>query len=427
MEYAHDSTSNSYLEDLLTKHNVQGLSIARLDGKTITTLCAGLSDRDKKIPVTPSTWLQQASLSKTIATAYAVSYYQKRNISMSTKVIDVLSRLNSPFVLEVAPGVPKEWLHELKLYHLVNHTGLGLHYVNGVPPNRTGGFPAVVELLQGKHEKELGYPKIMLEKRPGTQFGYSGAGFMLLQHILETEQNGKPIHDILSEWLIEFDVQPEEIGFNQSDITSTVPTSKQVEIAHGYLEDGSEVQGTRLMFPPLAAGGHGTPRGLCTFLYHLAQAYNMPSGHTSGAIQSEHVHEMLDNSVDLGAFHFMYSTMGLGVFITKAGENRFMLHQAANDGFRGLFLICYDGPDAGRGFVVLSNGNNNAMFLNAELSTWLCKTMGFQGMDWSLLTSRVEDFDIANMKQEEIVNLGLKDLVLKAFVQPDESENTSRL
>ena len=64
------------------------------------------------------------------------------------------------------------------------------------------------------------------------------------------------------------------------------------------------------MFPPLAAGGHGTPRGLCTFLYHLAQAYNMPSGHTSGAIQSEHVHEMLDNSVDLGAFHFMYSTMG---------------------------------------------------------------------------------------------------------------------
>jgi Na+-transporting NADH:ubiquinone oxidoreductase subunit D len=41
--------------------------------------------------------------------------------------------------------------------------------------------------------------------------------------------------------------------------------------------------------------------------------------------------------------------------------------------------------------------------------------MRFQGMDWSLLTSRVEDFDIANMKQEEIVNLGFKDLVLKAF------------
>ena len=47
--------------------------------------------------------------------------------------------------------------------------------------------------------------------------------------------------------------------------------------------------------------------------------------------------------------------------------------------------------------------------------------MGFQGMDWSLLTSKVEDFDIANMKQEEIVNLGLKELVFKAFIQGDES------
>ena len=47
--------------------------------------------------------------------------------------------------------------------------------------------------------------------------------------------------------------------------------------------------------------------------------------------------------------------------------------------------------------------------------------MGFKGMDWSLLTSKVEDFDIANMKQEEIVNLGLKELVFKAFIQGDET------
>ena len=91
------------------------------------------------------------------------------------------------------------------------------------------------------------------------------------------------------------------------------------------------------------------------------------------------------------------------------------------------FQVCFDGPDAGRGFVLLSNGNNNAMFLNAELSTWLCKSMNFTGMDWSLLTSKVEDFDIGHMKQEEIVNLGLKDLVLKAFVQNVDAEKRSRL
>lgn len=45
----------------------------------------------------------------------------------------------------------------------------------------------------------------------------------------------------------------------------------------------------------------------------------MPFGQGSGGILSDHVHEMFDHSVDLGCFDFMYSKMGLGVFITKAG------------------------------------------------------------------------------------------------------------
>ena len=48
--------------------------------------------------------------------------------------------------------------------------------------------------------------------------------------------------------------------------------------------------------------------------------------------------------------------------------SRWMLHQAANDGFRGVLLVCFDGPDADngpRGLVVLANGDNQAMLLVA--------------------------------------------------------------
>ena len=48
--------------------------------------------------------------------------------------------------------------------------------------------------------------------------------------------------------------------------------------------------------------------------------------------------------------------------------DRWMLHQAANDGFRGVLLMCFDGPDADsgpRGLVVLANGDNQAMLLVA--------------------------------------------------------------
>ena len=70
--------------------------------------------------------------------------------------------------------------------------------------------------------------------------------------------------------------------------------------------------------------------------------------------------------------------MGVGMFVFEvassnpsAGPNKWMLHQAANDGFRGLLLVCFDGPDAAdgpRGCVVLCNGDNQGMLLNAAIT-----------------------------------------------------------
>lgn len=150
----------------------------------------------------------------------------------------------------------------------------------------------------------------------------------------------------------------------------------KIEFASGYLDDGSLVKETRLMFPPLAAGGHSTTRGLLIFLSHLAKAYHLPAGTASGPMTHEAARAMLDGPVDLGCFAFMHSRMGLGVFVAQAGQNRIMMHQAANDGFRGLYMVCFDGPDAGKGFVVNANGDNKAMFMNCELTRALLQRMG---------------------------------------------------
>ena len=418
--------TRAFLRAALRKHGVAGTSIGVLDGASITTLCAGTAARGS--PMAPDTWLQQASLSKTIAAAFMITYFRGKGVDpLRTPVVDVLARLSSPFRLVCAPGVPERFLRELMLSHLVNHTGLGLHYVPGVPPSRSGGFPPVLELLQGQHEAELRYPHIMLEKRPGTKFAYSGAGFMLLQHILELEHGGRPIADILAPWLVQCGVHGHDLGFDQVD-PARGAAETPVTIAHGYREDGSPVTDTRLMFPPLAAGAHGSPQALCRFLYHLARAYRMPAGTKSGPIPHETARTMLDNAVDMGAFDFMHSRMGLGVFVTLVGPNRFMLHQAANDGFRGVFFVCFDGPDAGRGFVLLSNGDNNAMFMNCELCRALLKRLRVEGMDWSALNLGGDGgFDTTGLKQEEIVNLGIKQLVLEACVQPGSKGTISRL
>ncbi len=57
-----------------------------------------------------------------------------------------------------------------------------------------------------------------------------------------------------------------------------------------------------------------------------------------------------ENLVELGSFAFMHSLAGPGVFVARAGPNKIMLHQAANDGFRGVYMVVFDGPDVDKGF-----------------------------------------------------------------------------
>ena len=105
------------------------------------------------------------------------------------------------------------------------------------------------------------------------------------------------------------------------------------------------------------------------------------------------------------------------------GGSKWMLHQAANDGYRGVYLVCFDGPDAAegpRGVVVFSNGDNNAMFLNCDICRHLLRSpTAFApplcGLDWSRVAAMDGGFETSGLKQEEIVNLGLKELVLNAF------------
>ncbi len=113
--------------------------------------------------------------------------------------------------------------------------------------------------------------------------------------------------------------------------------------------------------------------------------------------------------------------MGLGVFVATAGNNKIMLHQAANDGYRGVYMICFEGIDNGKGFVLLNNGDNPGVLLQCELCRYLLGSNGlkFHGINfqqWEDDNGGEIRMDMNSVKQESIVNKGLKDLVLSAFL-----------
>ena len=418
------------LQGLLEQYKVAGVSIAVLGAGDITSQTAGLSckqgsrtpssvHRRDDVPMYDSTWLQLASLSKTLGTAFAIEYFKKQGIGMDSGVNPLLKAAGSTFRLRSAPGKLAEWVEQVTLAQLVNHSGLGMHYVNGVPMSKP--MPSMVALMSGSAEAlaPYGYACLDLTKEPGTKFGYSGGGFMVLQHLLEAKE-GRPIAELMDTFLAAAGTTASTgISFNTREVAGK-------QYAEGFGDDGTHI--APLQFPPLSAGASGTPVALLDFLRQLALAYRRPEG--CGPIGHDTSVAMLTPGPDLGSEAFMRARVGLGVFIFEAKApgaakaSKWMLHQASNNGFRGIYLVCFDGPDAKdgpRGLVVLSNGDNNAMLLNcAVVRLLLQSTTAFQppltGLDWTK-TPPMDTFNMEGMKQEEIVNLGYQELVLNAFLR----------
>jgi CubicO group peptidase (beta-lactamase class C family) len=363
------------VSSLLRSHDqVPGLSLTVIDNFQALPLSYGFANTTTNEKMTNDHFLQCASLSKTIATAFAIEYFTAHGISMTTSANSWLEAYGSSWKITVKPGssLSQDDANAVTLAMLVNHTALGMHYVYGIPLNKY--IPTPEQLLSGEFSTQYRYESLFLERIPGKSFSYSGGGYVVLQHLIELMEHGANITNITRSFLDSVGLQ--DFTFEQ------LYGPLNAKYASGHLSLEKQVFPS-LAFPPFAAGGLCPSSALAHFLIHLAKAFHQKEG--SGGISHFTSRLMLDdrNSIDLGCMNFMGAKMGLGVFIAKAGNNSIMLHQAANDGFRGVYMLCYDGKDIGKGFVILTNGDNPAVLFQSELCRLL---LGPQGKN---LTFRV--------------------------------------
>lgn len=414
--------------EMMKSHGTKGMTIAVLGGggrdagfNVSADVGLGLAlagaEPSQTAPMTPETWVEVASLSKTIAAAFLLEWCARNGMSADTPANEALAKASSSFRIEAAEGCPKEWADQVLLRHLVDHTGLGMHYVKGIPRERE--MPQALDIIEGRHREDLGYERITVAKEPGTRFGYSGGGFLVLQHLLEAFE-GKPIEEVMRPFLDSCGMR--NFTFRQDDVAGA-------SYARGYFDNGEMVPGGRLMFPPLAAGGLGTVRSLANFWRQLVDAYHTPGLQSSAggaAISHATAVAMLDSAADKGSGAFMNAAMGMGVFVVPAGPNKVAVHQAANEGFRGIYLVVFSGPDEGKGYIVIANGDNQSALCIAKVVQHLLLKSEWAGVDMDLLRSRT-DYDFTGVKQEEIVNFAYKTLVFDAFMLQDSRERLKTL
>ncbi|MCP4911717.1 MAG: serine hydrolase [Oligoflexia bacterium] len=384
--------SKKKLSDLLNEYQIAGASLSFSNGiDAIQALSLG--ELKKGIPAKDDSLFEIASLSKTIGSALAIEYFTEKKISLHTKVNDLLRELNSDFLLKSEEGKPSSWADLVEIHNLMSHSALNMHYVNGVPANRE--MPTIDQFLFGNDE--YGYEPISVINEPGTKFKYSGAGFIVLEYLLE-QHSGKSIKELSTPFLSKLGLT--DLTFNQSTIEGR-------EYASGHLDDGTIVEGERLMFPAFAAGAMSSSKDMLLFLNQLARAYQ---GMDSGITYDTAV-KMLTGT-DKGCQEFMGADMGLGVFIARAGDNKLAMHQGANDGFRSIYVHCFDGPDLGKGFALMCNGDNKAVVFMSRVAQEVLKILNFEGINTKLFK---EDIDFKNIPQEELVNFGYKNMVFNSF------------
>jgi len=386
-----DKSLSVKIQKALTKHKVSGASVAISSrmGAQVETLSFG---------ATPETWFELASLSKTLASCFTLEYFRKRGIPLEASVNSLLEKTDSKFRLKSLDRDHPEWADKVTILNLMKHNALNMHYVNGVPANQE--MPNVREFLDGN--EKFGYSPVGVLHAPGSAFQYSGGGFLVLEHLLESLEK-KSIQEITKTFFHELGLK--NLSFQQA-------TQPGVTYADGHLGDGSIVEGGRKMFPAFAAGAMGTSGDLQNFLNQLTLAF--ASGEGSGPISHDTAVRLLQGT-DTSSQKFMGVNLGIGVFIAEAGPNRLAVHQGANDGFRSLFVHCFMGPDRGKGFTIFCNADSNGVLFVTDVAQQILKELRIQGVDTSHFR---EGFNPKGIPAEEIVNRAYRDLLFKSFT-PD--------
>ncbi len=383
------------LDRLRIKHGVVGASVSVVEpGCKVQGIAVGEAVLGS-VPATPNTAFEIASLSKTIASVFALEYFRKRSIGLDASVNALLETTDSNFRLTSLVKDHPEWAARVSILNLMKHNALNMHYVNGIPANQP--MPGLSELLHGNDK--FNYERVVVLNEPGRVFKYSGGGFLVLEHLIESLEK-KSITEVMRSFLTSLGLST--LNFDHGK-------TGDGELSNGYLSSGESIQGGRLNFPGFAAGAMSSASDITSFLVSLTHAFHNLEG--SGPITHETAVRVLGGG-DPTSQEFMGVNLGLGVFIAEAGSNRLAVHQGANDGFRALFVHCFQGPDQGKGFTILSNGDLNGVLFVVEVAQVLLKELSISGVDKNFPSVQ---FSTKNVPSEEIVNRAYRDLIFKNF------------
>jgi CubicO group peptidase (beta-lactamase class C family) len=233
--------------------------------------------------------------------------------------------------------------HKVTLRGLLTHQS-GINRPDGGFEWDDGSTPTLVQILMGKTPARVQAAHV--EYPPGSKWQYANFGYAVIQLILE-DVLGKPFEEIAEEVIF--------TSLGMKDSTFRYPLKAEWARREISLHN-REGQPTHPGLIPSAVAHGGlltTPSDLARFGIELMRAYQ---GQSSLLLSSRIARQMFHQETwvdDLSAFGFPFG-QGLGVFLTKEGNNTIVFHPGGNDPGASC-LLCFL-PEIGKGAVIMTNG-----------------------------------------------------------------------
>lgn len=337
--------------DRMKHYRVPGVSVAVInEGKIEWAKGYGVKETGGHEPVTTETLFQAASISKPVTALGALRLVDQGMLDLDSPVNDKL----------VSWKVPENEFSEkekVTLRRLLTHSA-GLT-VSGFPGYTTSEqIPAPVQVLNG--EKPANTPPVRIDTVPGSQWRYSGGGFVVTQ-VLVADVSGRPFQHYMKTTVLD------PLGMSHSTFEQPLPQDKADQAASAHEMNGEAVKGRWHVYPELAAAGlWTTPSDLCRFAIELQKSF---AGESDRIISREMAGKMLT----LGTGNW---GLGIGLGAATAEEKRSFSHGGGNKGF-ACMLFAY--VHKGQGAVIMTNSDNGS-----GLVTEILRGLSFV-YSWSIL------------------------------------------
>lgn len=180
---------DSLVEKKMGNAGIVGIGAAIIiDKKVVWTHGYGYADKENKIPFTPSTIMNIASISKTFTGFCVMKAVEEGKVALDEDINNYL-----PFTV-INPNFPDE---KITLRHLATHTSAladrypfytdSTYFYNGQKPEPLGDFLKNYFVKGGKHYSKDNF----LNAKPGTNRDYSNIGAGLAGYIVELRTGKK--------------------------------------------------------------------------------------------------------------------------------------------------------------------------------------------------------------------------------------------